>query len=160
LGGICPDTADFGTLNWLSLPKNLVCSGSPSVGAAEQVSKGPPDGTDQPLDIRVLPWPSRRGNYFLLPKPFVMVTQSPPVDRIAVAQKISAPVVSGKSLSHLLHGPFLAEMFGHLKAHYAAPRMRQHHEHKQKWEGRRRHHKEGRAKSSLNILSYRCGSSS
>jgi len=37
------------------------------------------------------------------------------VDRIAVTQKISAPVVPGKSLPYLLHGPFLAGVFGHLK---------------------------------------------
>ena len=64
------------------------------------------------------------------------------VDRIAVAQKISAPVVPGKSLPDLLHGPFVAGVFGHLKVQYAAPRMRQHHEHKQKSEGRRRYQEE------------------
>src|SRR5664279_6397837 len=88
--------------------------------------------TDQPLDIRVLPWRSRRGNHVLHSQAFRHGHPVTTVDRIAVAQKISAPVVPGESLPHLLHGPFLAGMFGHLEVQYAAPRMRQHHEYKQK----------------------------
>jgi hypothetical protein len=57
-------------------------------------------------------------------------------------QKISARVVPGKRFPHQQHGPFLAGMVGHLKEQYAPPRMRPHHEDKQKSEGRRRHQEE------------------
>src|ERR1700722_17589626 len=58
----------------------------------------PPDGTDQPLDIRISPLRSRRGNHFPHPQAFRQRYPVTTVDRIAVAQKISAPVVPGQSL--------------------------------------------------------------
>jgi hypothetical protein len=58
----------------------------------------PANGTDQPLHKRILPWRSRRGNHFLYPQAFRHFYPVIPVDRIAVAQKISAPLVPGETL--------------------------------------------------------------
>src|ERR1700722_19005807 len=75
----------------------------------------PANGTDQPLHKRILPWRSRRGNHFLYPQAFRHFYPVIPVDRIAVAQKISAPLVPGKRFPDLLHRPILAGVCGHLE---------------------------------------------
>src|SRR5258705_6487459 len=93
----------------------------PFIPYHDVVQTFPPDGTDQPLDVRILPWRSRRGNYFFHPQTFRHGDPVTTVDRIAVTQKISAPVVPGKSLPYLLHGPFLAGVFVNLKCNNAGP---------------------------------------
>jgi hypothetical protein len=54
------------------------------------------NGSDQPLHVRILPWRSRCSNHFLHPHAFRDGCPVTVVDRIAVAQKISAPVVPGE----------------------------------------------------------------
>src|ERR1700687_1807387 len=102
----------------------------------------PANGSDQPLHVRILPWRSRCSNHFLHPHAFRDGCPVTVVDRIAVAQKISAPVVPGARFPHLLRRPLLAGVFGHLKVQHTTPSMRQDHEHKQNPESRRRHHEE------------------
>ena len=95
-----------------------------------------------PARVRILPRRTRCGNHFLHPKAFRHGDPVTAVDRISVAQEISASVLPRKRLPDLLHRPLLGGVFGHLEVQHAAPSMRQHNEHKQNPEGRRRHHKE------------------
>src|SRR5205807_7622795 len=57
------------------------------------------------------------------------------VDRISIAPQISGYLVPGKRLPHLLHGPLLGGVFGHLEVHYTPSLMRQDDENKQHPEG-------------------------
>jgi hypothetical protein len=75
----------------------------------------PPDRTDQPLDVRILPWRSRCGNHFPHTEAFRHSDQITAIDGIAVAQKISAAMIPGKRFSQLLRGPLLAGVFGDVK---------------------------------------------
>src|ERR1700721_135430 len=84
----------------------------------------PANGTDQPLHKRILPWRSRRGNHFLYPQAFRHFYPVIPGDRIAVAQKISAPLVPGKRFPDLLHRPILAGVVGHLEVQHTTSSMR------------------------------------
>src|SRR5580704_17395129 len=90
-----------------------------------------PYGTNQPLHVRILPWGTRCANHFLHPQAFRHGDPVTAVDRIAVAQKISARVDPWKRFPHLLHRPLLAGVFGHLKVQHTTPSIGQHHEHKQ-----------------------------
>ena len=66
----------------------------------------------------------RCGNHLFHSQGFLHSDQITAIDGIAVAQKISAPMVSGKRFSHLLHCPLLAGVVGQLEVQHAVPRMR------------------------------------
>jgi hypothetical protein len=61
----------------------------------------PANGTDQPLHKRILPWRSRCGEHLLHPHSFRHGYPVTAVDRIAVAQKISAHVIPYSQLRGL-----------------------------------------------------------
>ena len=97
----------------------------------EMIQALAPNGPDQALNVRRLPWTSRSGEDFFRPHFSDALAEGFAVDSVTIPEQEARSCVPRKSLRELLCRPSSRGMVSHIEMDDSAALMGQHHEHKQ-----------------------------
>src|ERR1700674_5835468 len=101
-----------------------------------------PNGTNDPFDIRPLPWGSGCGENFLDFHVCDLPAEIIPEDGVTIAQQVAREYFKRKRFSQLLSRPLCRWVGGHIEVENAPAVMRQHQKHVKHLEANSRYGKE------------------
>ncbi len=100
----------------------------------EMIQALAPNGPDQALNVKRLPWTSRSDEDFCRPHFSDALAEGFAVDSVTIPEEEARSCIPRKSLCELLCRPSSRGMSSHIEMHHSTPLMGQHHKDKQKLE--------------------------